>query len=216
MAELPQMKPFGAEIQQRLTALETATGVSGGGEAGDIVLVTEESLEETLAEYSKTSDADQKYLGKDAKAESAKAADSVPMSGVTGLSTELQGLVKKSGARGQLAGYETTAATSGATVTIGYATGDYITHDATSQTTVTVTVDGASLEDIATAGGIKVLFIQNAASVTTLTVNSANGITKIDWEGDGAPSLDGAACIRLVLQLHGATASISIKQWTPE
>ena len=98
MAELPQMKPFGAEIQQRLTALETATGVSGGGEAGDIVLVTEESLDQKLADYSTTEEADQKYLGKGAKAESAKTADSVPMSGVEGLDTELQGLVKKSGA----------------------------------------------------------------------------------------------------------------------
>ena len=48
MAELPQMKPFGAEIQQRLTALETTVGTSAG-ESGK--LVTEEKLNQTLDGY---------------------------------------------------------------------------------------------------------------------------------------------------------------------
>lgn len=121
--------------------------------------------------------------------------------------------VPKAGARGTLAGYETQTQSSGATVTIGYSTGDYVVHNADGQTALTVNVDGANLADIGTAGGIKVLFIYNTTAVTTLSVQGANGITAIDWEGEEAPSLSGKGVIRLVFQLHDETASVSIKQW---
>lgn len=48
--------------------------------------------------------------------------------------------INQTGARGQLNGYETQTRSSGAAATIGYLTGDCITHDATNQSTVTVTV----------------------------------------------------------------------------
>ena len=45
--------------------------------------------------------------------------------------------INRTGARGQLNGYETQTRSSGAAATIGYLTGDCITHDATNQSTVT-------------------------------------------------------------------------------
>lgn len=134
-----------------------------------------------------------------------------PSSEITDLN--LGDYVPKAGARGTLAGYETQTQSSGATVTIGYSTGDYVGHNADGQTALTVNVDGANLADIGTAGGIKVLFIYNATAATTLTVQGVNGITQIDWEGEEAPSLSGKGIMRLVFQLHDITASISIKQW---
>lgn len=134
-----------------------------------------------------------------------------PSSEITDLN--LGDYVPKAGARGTLAGYETQTKSSGATVTIGYSTGDYVVHNADGQTALTVNVDGANLADIGNAGGIKVLFIYNTTAVTTLSVQGANGITTIDWEGEEAPSLSGKAVIRLVFQLHDVTASVSIKQW---
>ena len=134
-----------------------------------------------------------------------------PSSEITDLN--LDDYVPKAGARGTLAGYETQTQSSGATVTIGYSTGDYVVHNADGQTALTVNVDGANLADIGTAGGIKVLFIYNATAATTLTVQGVSGITQIDWEGEEAPSLSGKGIMRLVFQLHDITASISIKQW---
>lgn len=121
--------------------------------------------------------------------------------------------IPKSGPRGMMAGYETQSQTSGALATIGYATGDYVTHDASNQTSVTVSVDGANLADIGLAAGVKMLFIYNAVSLTSLSVQGTNGIVVIDWEGDGAPTLSGMNIVRMVFQLHDTTASVSIKQW---
>lgn len=145
------------------------------------------------------------------KAEVTDFAHTHPSSEITDLN--LGAYVPKAGARGTLAGYETQTQSSGATVTIGYSTGDYVVHNADGQTALTVNVDGANLADIGTAGGIKVLFIYNATAATTLTVQGVNGITQIDWEGEEAPSLSGKSTMRLVFQLHDITASISIKQW---
>ena len=142
---------------------------------------------------------------------------------VTGLATALASKadtsvvstkISKAGSRGVLQGYETLTQSSGNAVTIGYSTGDYIVHDAKNQTVVTITVDGSNIADLPTAGGVKVLFMYNMFNVKRLTVQGANGITRIDWEGDGAPSLNGKSTARLVFQLHDITASISIKQWS--
>lgn len=129
-------------------------------------------------------------------------------------SSDLTSLITKAGARGRLAGYEAQTQTWGATVTIGYLTGDYITHSATGQDSIVVTVDGGNVADLGTAGGVKILFLWDMTTVKTLTIQGANGITYVDWEGDGVPSLNGKNIVRLVFQLHDRTASVSIKQWT--
>lgn len=121
--------------------------------------------------------------------------------------------INRQGARGQLNGYETQTRSSGATATIGYLTGDCITHDATNQTAITVTVDGSGVSDIVLSCSVKLLFIYNAASLTSLSVVGANGITNIDWEGETPPSLNGKNAIQIVLFLHDITASIVLKQW---
>ena len=118
------------------------------------------------------------------------------------------------GGRGQLRGYETQTISSGASVSIGYLTGDTITHNAANQTSVTVTVDGGGISDIYTACSVKILFIYRASSLTSLSVIGANGINVVDWEGEGSPSLNGKEIVQLVLLLHDVTASVSLKQWT--
>lgn len=161
-----------------------------------------------LSGYATTTALTQGLAGK------ANATHTHAISDVTNLQTTLNGKILKSGSRGVLAGYETQSNTSGASATVGYATGDYITHNASGQTSITVSVDGANISDLSTAGGVKILFIYNATSLTSLSVQGTNGITAVDWEGDGAPTLDGKNIVRLVFQLHDTTASVSVKQWT--
>lgn len=122
--------------------------------------------------------------------------------------------INRQGARGQLSGYETQTPSSGATVTIGYLTGDCITHNATNQTTIAVTVDGGGISDISSSCGVKILFLYNTMSVTSLSVVGANGITNIDWEGENPPSLNGSHVIQIVFFLHDISASITLKQWS--
>ena len=122
--------------------------------------------------------------------------------------------VNRTGARGQLNGYETQTPSSGTAVTIGYLTGDCIVHNATGQTTLTVTADGGGISDISSSCGVKVLFIYNTASLTSLSVVGANGITNIDWEGENPPSLNGKQVIQIVFFLHDISASITLKQWS--
>lgn len=128
-------------------------------------------------------------------------------------SSALTSLIPKAGARGLLAGYEKQTRTSGATVNIGYSTGDTITHDAIGQTALTVNVDGNNIADLDNACVVKILFMYNTTAVTSLNVVGTNGITAIDWEGEGVPSLSGKGVLRLVLMLHDFTASVSLKQW---
>ena len=122
--------------------------------------------------------------------------------------------ISKAGARGQLNGYETQTPSSGATATIGYLTGDCVVHNVTNQTSLSVTVDGGGISDIGSSCGVKVLFIYNAASLTSLSVVGANGITNIDWEGENPPSLNGKQVIQIVFFLHDISASINLKQWS--
>lgn len=197
-------------------------------------------------------DADTAYLGKTAKAASAKIADSatkatqdsngnvivntyatkteltnglanklattakIPYSQITGTPSipDTSGLIPKIGARGQLNGYETQTPSSGAATTIGYLTGDCVVHNAINQTALTVTVDGGGISDIGSSCGVKVLFIYNTASLTSLSVKGANGITNIDWEGENSPSLNGKQIIQIVFFLHDISASINLKQWS--
>lgn len=121
--------------------------------------------------------------------------------------------VNRAGARGQLNGYETQTPSSGAVATIGYLTGDCVVHDATNQTAINVTVDGGGISDIYSSCGVKILFIYNAKSVTSLSVTGANGITNIDWEGENLPSLNGKNAIQIIFFLHDITASVVLKQW---
>ena len=184
------------------TKSELTSGLAGKQPVGDYATTT--ALTEGLAGKANTSHthATSEVIGLDAAL--ANKADS----------SDLTSLITKTGARGRLAGYETQTQTSGATVNIGYFTGDYITHGASGQNSVVVTVDGGNVVDLPTAGGVKILFLYDMTTVETLTIQCVNGIAWVDWEGDGAPSLSGKNIVRLVFQLHDRTASVSIKQWT--
>ena len=122
--------------------------------------------------------------------------------------------INRQGARGQLNGYETQTPSSGATATIGYLTGDCVVHNAINQTALTVTVDGGGISDIGSSCGVKILFIYNTMSLTSLSITGANGITNIDWEGENPPSFDGKQVIQIVFFLHDISASITLKQWS--
>lgn len=145
------------------------------------------------------------------KAEVTDFAHTHPSSEITDLN--LGAYVPKAGSRGTLSGYEMQTRTFGTTANVGYSTGDIITHDAKGQTAITVNVDGNNVADIDNACGVKILFIYSATAVTSLNVVGINGITQIDWEGEGVPSLSGKYILRLVLLLHDITASVSLKQW---
>lgn len=128
------------------------------------------------------------------------------------ISADSLGFVVQTGLRGKLSGYETMHFTSGASVSIGYLTPDYIVHNANEQTSLTVNLDGGNLIDNSTAGAVKILFIFNASAVTSLSFNTIGGITQTDILR-GAPELSGKSIIRIVVQFHDITATMNIEQW---